>query len=306
MQGGYFRTAWRDVSGSPGWFGRLLTLALVGLVPVFGQIVILGYLYGWAREAAWNVHAPLPPHIFGGDSKLYSRGFSALVILLVCAIVPILINGALSILSKVAAVIVGVGSGAFGVLVAAIAGLSALVTLAVVLLALLLMVVRWVGTMRMSIYGRLSAGFQLRKIGAMVRHGSGGLARIVGMNVVMTAVASVLMLAVVGVALLVLVLALFITSGFDLSFIGDFSEGDFTGVPPSLALMVLIVLVLVGLSFMTMWTFIEMMTARAMGYWTAQFDVINWGGQDDPMPFELAGAYGAPPGGVYGPGGPRP
>ena len=28
---------------------------------------------------------------------------------------------------------------------------------------------------------------------------------------------------------------------------------------------------------------------RAIGYWTSQFDVANWKGQDDPMPFELTG-----------------
>ena len=29
---------------------------------------------------------------------------------------------------------------------------------------------------------------------------------------------------------------------------------------------------------------------RAVGHWTCQFDVANWRGQDDPMPFELKGA----------------
>ena len=28
--------------------------------------------------------------------------------------------------------------------------------------------------------------------------------------------------------------------------------------------------------------------ARALGYWTCQFDVPQWRGQDDPMPFEAA------------------
>lgn len=30
------------------------------------------------------------------------------------------------------------------------------------------------------------------------------------------------------------------------------------------------------------------MQARAVGYWTRQFDVPAWCGQDDPMPFEMA------------------
>ena len=33
--------------------------------------------------------------------------------------------------------------------------------------------------------------------------------------------------------------------------------------------------------------FVCMLVIRAIGYWTMQFDVPRWGGQDDPMPFEL-------------------
>ena len=70
----YFRTAWDDLRQSPGWFGKIVLLALLNLIPIFGQIVSLGYLYGWAREIAWNVHEPLPEHIFGNeDGKLYRR-----------------------------------------------------------------------------------------------------------------------------------------------------------------------------------------------------------------------------------------
>ena len=32
------------------------------------------------------------------------------------------------------------------------------------------------------------------------------------------------------------------------------------------------------------------LVVRAVGHWTWQFDVANWRGQDDPMPFELKGA----------------
>ena len=39
--------------------------------------------------------------------------------------------------------------------------------------------------------------------------------------------------------------------------------------------------------------FAVVMQARAVGYWTRQFDVPAWRGQDDPMPFEMASS-GAP------------
>ena len=36
--------------------------------------------------------------------------------------------------------------------------------------------------------------------------------------------------------------------------------------------------------------FVQILSARAGGYWTRQFDVPAWGGQDDPLPFEVLGA----------------
>ena len=78
MQTGYFNAAWQDIKNSPGWFGKLVLLSLLSLIPIFGWLVVLGYLYGWARDIAWNVHGPLPKRIFGNeDGKLYSRGWGS-------------------------------------------------------------------------------------------------------------------------------------------------------------------------------------------------------------------------------------
>ena len=59
--------------------------------------------------------------------------------------------------------------------------------------------------------------------------------------------------------------------------------------------VVLVLAVLCGVLSAGMYVFVEMMIVRALGYWTRQFDVPAWRGQDDPMPFELAGAAGCPP-----------
>lgn len=65
MEKGYFVAAWGDVTKSPGWALILLRLGLLCLVPVFGIVVVYGYLFSWARDIAWNVHRPLPRKIFG-------------------------------------------------------------------------------------------------------------------------------------------------------------------------------------------------------------------------------------------------
>ena len=89
MQIKYLSTAWNDIRQSPGWLAKALLLGLVACIPIFGWIVVYGYLYGWARDMAWGVHAPLPARIFGNeDGKLYSRGFFVLVIAFVFSLLP--------------------------------------------------------------------------------------------------------------------------------------------------------------------------------------------------------------------------
>ena len=77
----------------------------------------------------------------------------------------------------------GVGHG-MGFLSVGMGFVIGLVSLALVLLR---GAVRLDWAMRMSIYGRLSAGFQLGKIWAMARRDFGGLLRIVGMALVLVA-----------------------------------------------------------------------------------------------------------------------
>lgn len=305
MQIAYFRTAWRDIKDSPGWFGKLVTLALVGLIPIFGWIVILGYVYGWAREMAWGVHEPLPERIFGNkEGGLYSRGLYALVIVFVCTLVPSLLEGLLSAVLNVTAIGAGIGGATLAPLLLMVAGLHAALSLVIFLFSLFIELFQWVGTMRMSIYGRLSAGFQLRKIWSMIKHDWRGLLRILGMAVLMTLVALVVVAAIAAVAIVILGLGFFISNGFEVSSISEILNIETFKGRFGMVALVLIVLIAAGFVIMAMITFIEMMVARAMGYWTMQFDVANWRGQDDPMPFETEGRYGGGrgAGGAYGGG----
>ena len=99
----------------------------------------------------------------------------------------------------------GYGFGLFSV------GIGGLVFVASIAAMFFVVLFSWVGSMRMSIYGRLSAGFQFGKIWSMVRHDFGGLLRILGMAIVLAigigVVVAVLAFVVVLVAFLVGVLA---------------------------------------------------------------------------------------------------
>ena len=260
MEKGYFAAAWGDVTKSPGWASILLRLGLLCLVPVFGIVVVYGYLFSWARDIAWNVHRPLPRKIFANeDGNLYRRGFFIFVVALVFSLVPGIANcfiGVLAGFSFGGATVYGSYVPAlFGSMIW-LAGNSASVVLSV--FAVLFF---WVGAMRVSLYGTLSSGFQIQKIWAMMKHDFIGLLRIVGM--------AILIAMAIAISTMVLVLFFALMCG---GLIWLMSSGSSTSM--------VFALLLFASAFQYALVF------RALGYWTRQFDVSLWSGQEDPMPFE--------------------
>lgn len=285
MRIGYFSAAWQDVKNTPGWVGKLLIMSLLMLIPVFGWVVVAGCLLGWARDLAWGVHAPMPSSILGNeDGKLYSRGFFALIISIVCSVIPLV---AFVVFDMAFAVVIG-GLTSFhigGHWLAPMGMVSAAGALAVfaaaIALGALATAFLWVGWMRMSIYGRLSAGFQLGRIWSMIRHDATGLARIFGMSLLIYAILAAAMWIAVTVVVVGTVVIGMMAIWFGLSL-----------ESPSLAIWVLVVTTVFALAIsfsgVVAFTFCEVLVIRALGYWTRQFDVPHWRGQDDPMPFEVA------------------
>ncbi len=285
----YAATAWNDIKHSPGWFGKLALLALLGFIPVFGQIVTYGYVYGWARDIAWGVHAPMPARLFGNeDGKLYSRGFFVLVVTVVFLFVPAFVGSiAMTMVGAGAAYDAHSGSvaltpalGIFGFLLALVATVGALAASMFVFIA----------SMRTSIYDRISAGFQLKKLWAMFRYDANGALRIFGMSI---------LLGVIGSFALSIIAGILSTIAFGTSapaMMGLMSQGNPSSydvmrvLAPSFFVFSLLMFVLAF--FATMYSvFVFTMVARAAGYWTQQFNVAQWRGQDDPMPFEADQMY---------------
>ena len=283
MQAGYFTTAWQDIRNTPGWVGKLLLLALLMFIPVFGWIVAAGYLLGWARDVAWGVHGPMPARIFGNeDGKLYSRGFFAWLIGLVFAIIPAVVFGIVNVALGVGTAGLvswhhgGMVSISYGVMSGIV---STAILVALVLLYALAMVFSWIGWMRMSVYGRLSAGFQFERIWTMLRHDTRGAGRILGMYLLINAIIGIVAaVAVIGFVIGGMVFGVVVASA-----------GADSGAPGfAVGLLVLAMVVFAALSYagMVASVFCTAMVVRAMGYWTRQFDVPRWRGQDDLMPFE--------------------
>lgn len=294
MQTGYFNAAWQDIKNSPGWFGKLVLLSLISLIPVFGWLVVLGYLYGWARDIAWNVHSPMPKHIFGNeDGKLYSRGFFALVISFVCMLAP-------WVLEMVWGLITGMstawsGHGSHGGLFVAV-GLSTMVfSLLIIAASFFATLFSWVGSMRMSVYGRLGTGFQFGKIWAMIRHDFGGLLRILGMSILLTLVISIVLWVLMFVVVIIGMFVGFLVTGGNMNLQATQPTAAIWSMIFATGGVVIVLLIVYGIAAMGMCVFVESMVVRALGYWTRQFDVPMWRGQDDPMPFELARPPMQPP-----------
>lgn len=267
MEKGYFAAAWGDVTKSLGWVSKLFRLALLNVIPIFGPLVTCGYLYGWARDISWNVHRPLPDRIFGNeDGNLYKRGFFVLVVTFVFTLIPGICS---SILSSMFGAVSYNGS-TFAIMTASfLSCVFGLVSLALWFFAMLF---DWVGTMRTSLYGTLSAGFQFGKIWSMIRYDFMGLLRIFGM--------SILLGTIIGFVFSIIVLAL-IFSGFAFAYIAYDSAA--TVIAVLVAALVVVVIIVLALFVGCL---ANALIIRALGYWTRQFDVAQWGGQEDPMPFE--------------------
>ena len=279
MQKGYFKAAWNDIKQSEGWLGKMFLLGLLSLIPIFGQVVLFGYAYGWLRDIAWGVETPLPPRIFGNeDGQLYRRGLIVFVINTVfCLIAPGVVEGVFSVMAGRG--LDTVSGAVFGGTGHALSGnISGLFSLLILVIASLFYLV---AAARASIYGRLGPGFQLSRLWAMMRHDTKGLVRVVCVGVALT----VCMGAIFGVFSLgmgVVVAAL--------TALGVWGGGGMASALAvmlfALAAMLACLVALVVLSAAS--AFITIMTVRAMGYWVRQFDVPAWRGQDDPMPFEMA------------------
>lgn len=293
MQIRYFSTAWQDVRHSPGWFGRLCLLGLLCLIPVFGLIVLFAYAFGWAREIAWGTHKPMPKQIIcNEDGRFWRRGWFIFILVCVFQIIPLVLSIAASSIQTSEVVWTF-----FGPQVITNAGLEVLrdvLLLVAVVLALIFALMSCIGAMRIAIYDRLSAGFQLGKIVRMFRHDAAGMGRIFGMVLLVGFILGIV-LAVLGMLLLVPLALTVLNSLTGMSVSLEYLRFVITTQSPELLFEIIGTIGFFAIVLFVMYlyivcvggVFLMMLATRALGYWTMGFDVAFWGGQDDPMPFEL-------------------
>lgn len=294
MNGRYFSTAWNDIKNSEGWIGKIFLLGLINFIPIFGQMTVYGYAFEWGHKAAWGMHTPLPRKIYGRkNSKMLRWGWFALVILFVCAVIPAIVTGIGNAISdsSTAAQTAAMYSHHYhasmatgNVLLGALGGVIAFVGFVLSIAAVFFF---WAGTMRMMMYDRLGTGLQFGKVWSMIKHDFGGLLRIFGMSIVCFVVYFLVFAIVVSIVGAGVIGTLFVGAAAGSGMYGMDSDAALGFILMALVSALPLVIVLYYLSSVAE-AFIQLLVSRALGYWTRQFDVANWGKKDDPLPFERA------------------
>lgn len=294
MNGRYFSTAWNDIKNSEGWIGKIFLLGLINFIPIFGQMTVYGYAFEWGHKAAWGMHTPLPRKIYGRkNSKMLRWGWFALVILFVCAVIPAIVTGIGNAISdsSTAAQTAAMYSHHYhasmatgNILLGALGGVIAFVGFVLSIAAVFFF---WAGTMRMMMYDRLGTGLQFGKVWSMIKHDFGGLLRIFGMSIVCFVVYFLVFAIVVSIVGAGVIGTLFVGAAAGSGMYGMDSDAALGFILMALVSALPLVIVLYYLSSVAE-AFIQLLVSRALGYWTRQFDVANWGKKDDPLPFERA------------------
>lgn len=252
----YFDRAWNDLVADEGWWKAVFALGLVNCVPIIGQIVMFGYLFDWAKEAAWGMTAPLSRQL-GDLGRRIKYGFMALWVMIIW-VAPVLV---VAWLISFIPIVGGILSFIVEVLAICVAAISAAAAL------------------RSLVYEHVMPGLQVKRVLRMVRKDPGGLAQ---------------SFCIILLLLPLLLAALFIVLLPAIPFINLIASTTISSaLGTDLALLIflgmltLVVSLVVWIAGAIVSALIAALYVRSLGYWMEQFDPAQWKTPTTPMPFEL-------------------
>lgn|GEM_PF-2250889 len=272
---GYLKRSWNSMTAEKGWIEQILILAVIQLIPVFGQIVALGWFYNWAKDAAWGVDSKLPKGGFFNEKTL-KTGVMAWGIIIIWSLVG---NLAYSILSYPISAIGNLPiMGSF---------LSFLLDLAVFVALALWGFLAIVAAMRSAIYDSFSPVVQVKQAWMMFRHDWKGAVRVflISLLVLIPLMAVTLIFAIIIAMSMggsLVQLFMMAANGQSIDAASQSLAMDIVGILP----MLIIVSLVLFYAMMVCDMITSGLTYRALGLWTAGFDVPRWRGQNDPLPFQ--------------------
>ena len=276
-----FVSSWRMLTRDKGWLKPVCLLTLVGVVPVLGQIALLGYTYEWARLTAWGVDAA-PKQQGVRYGKVLATGALVLCLTVLQAII---IGVATSFLP-----VVGISAGSL------VAGLSPLNVvpglIAGTLFAMAATVV--VGALsdtfisacalRLTLYDKFSAGWRVDRIVQMISRDLGGFLHVFFVSVIANLIQAVFATVAVTVGLVLLLPAAFVFDA--VSYGMTVPELASTAVLPVVAIIAAAVVCV--FVYLALYVVGRLITVNAMGQWFNRFQVRRWGKSADPLPTDNA------------------
>lgn len=281
-----FSASWRLLTRDKGWIKPILVLTLVGMVPIVGQIAILGYGLEWARLTAWGVEAA-PKQSRADYGKIMHTGFfSGLVMLSMSFVIAILD-------------IILFGTGMAGAAFPMLSGVSMLGTDLPFLVMVLVLVINLflgvfvsVATMRATVYDKFSAGWRLDRIFEMIGKDVAGFFRIYLVTLISGLIGWAYSM-IIGVLTAAVFFGSFIGAaavggysmmGMSSSYADSMMLGSLFSMGSGLAMIVVIFGVILLFIGGVIGTAMQLISLNAVGQWFSRFDVQRWGLSGDPLP----------------------
>lgn len=278
-----FASSWKMLTRDKGWVKPLLVLALVGWIPIVGQIAILGYGLEWARLTAWGVDAAPKQHDVVYGKVLSTGGIAFLITVtmgIVLGIIDVLLFGGWY---PIAAFPMGIG--VFSTSLIDLATKASIVVAPVVLVINLLMgTFTTAAMMRATIYDSFSAGWRIDRLFQMIGRDIGGFLHAYAVSLIggiVSAVYSVVIAILGGAITIGGVMSIALSTGLageDVAGRVMYSAGPGFAV---LAIVAVIAVVFVGNAISTT---MQLLAINAMGQWFCRFDISRWGVSSAPLP----------------------
>lgn len=277
-RGRYFSRAWSLLRREKGWWKPVAVAAAADLVPVAGALGTLGYKLEWARLLAWGADVSPKRHDVHVGSCIAS-GWRGFLVFLVWYLV------------------MGVISGVAGALPLIGGLLGTLWTIC----CLYLGVVVAVGALRATIYQKAGAGLSWKSLVELGRRDPSGLLSILGWEALCYGVFAliagvVLSVTAIGAAPRIISLASELgyynsgLYGYGYSYGYGYGGSDYYVAQLAMELLFYVIsafgptLIVLGLIGLFVHSGISMVAYGALGLWIRQFDVVNWGRSEDPLP----------------------
>lgn len=278
-----FMTSWKMLTRDKGWIKPVMVLALVGWVPILGQIALLGYGLEWARLTAWGVDAA--PKQRGVDyGKVLATGGIAFLISLTMGLALAAVNLMLTGGWYSAALFPAAVSLFTGSLIDVARESSAFTALVMLVIDSLMGTFTAAAMMRATLYDGFSAGWRLDRLFQMIGRDVKGFGRLYLISLagnLINAAYSLLAAALGSVAVFggVMGLAMGVRAN------GSEMVGRMLmSVGPGVVVVGVVAFLAIAFAGAIISASVQLVFLNATGQWFCRFEVSRWGVSSAPLP----------------------